>query len=122
MIVQMGKKYKTKGGEPMRVLCVDSGDSDYPVICVDSTGSAKEYTADGRYYSEREDEFRDLVEVSPYEDWPIDAKIIAKDDDGNEHPRHFAGISSCGQPLAWNDGCTSFTTNKFCAWTEARLA
>lgn len=122
MKVSVGKKYRTEGGEPMRVLCIDSGDPNYPVICVDSTGSAKEYTADGRYYAEREDEFKDLVEISPYETWNIDDKIFVSDTDQCWHPRHFAGISAEGKPLAWLDGKTSHTETKFMAWAVAKLA
>jgi hypothetical protein len=55
----------------------------------------------------------DLIEISPYEGFKIDDKVLVWDD-GYEHEkilRHFAGTNSnTGKPGAWQHGRTSFTT------------
>ena len=68
----------------------------------------------------------DLIEVSPYEDWPIDAPIWVRNTPESELwiPRHFAGVDPNGYPLFWPDGFTSHTypLNNKIRGIEAHLA
>lgn len=123
MKVSLNKKYKTIAGANVRVLCVDGPDSTYPVVVLHDSGRPEVYTADGYCYSDRMHSSQNLVEVSPYEDWPIDAKIFVRDaDEGDEWSKaHFAGIDHYGFPLAWSFGKTSFTTEETVPWREAKL-
>ena len=63
-----------------------------------------------------------IEEVTPYDDWPIDAKILVWDEGKTKGKRHFAGITPEGHPKAWNDGYTSWTTNTWSSWDYAELA
>ncbi len=122
--IDMTKPYKTRDGRPVRLLCTDNTSLVYPVVgVVDDVPQM--WTAGGRFFSERESEF-DLVEVSPYADWPIDAPIWVRDySDCQWLPRHFAGVDDRGTPLAWDSGCTSFSNEPGDApipWAHARLA
>ena len=124
MIVEAGKQYRTRDGRPVRILCTDMKNT-YSVIGVlnnqDSEGEYCEtWNAGGRCIADQESA-RDLIEVSPYEDWPIDAPVWCR---GSRRwiARHFAGIDGDGAPLAWNDGYTSHTTDVRSPWDDMRLA
>lgn len=88
----------------------------------------KQYrTRDGRAVR---DEYGE--EYSRYEDWEIDEPVWVRDSrDADWTPRYFAGISRTGQPLTWQFGCTSWssqtntktnTKTPTIPWAEARLA
>ena len=64
----------------------------------------------------------DLVsEITPYEDWPIDSKVLVWSGGGKKLKRHFAGVSANGKPTAFMDGNTSFTTECVREWDYAEL-
>ena len=63
-----------------------------------------------------------IEEVSPYADWPIDAKIWVWDQADEKAKRHFAGIADNGKPNAFLNGYTSWTTSKTNEWDHAELA
>ncbi len=51
-----------------------------------------------------------IEEVSPYADWPIDAKAYFWDEGASvRYKRHFAGVNADGRPMSWCGGCTSWT-------------
>ena len=53
-----------------------------------------------------------IEEISPYADWPIDAKARFWDVEGyGKRKGQFAGIDDYGNPLAWRYGQTSFTSD-----------
>ena len=53
-----------------------------------------------------------IEEVTPYADWPIDAKARFWDIEGyGKRKGQFAGIDDYGNPLAWRYGQTSFTSD-----------
>ena len=54
-------------------------------------------------------------------DTPIDTKVLVSDDDGNWHPKHFAGFEG-GKMCAWNDGTTSHTAYYKISWKSMKLA
>ena len=63
-----------------------------------------------------------IEEVSPYTDWPIDAKVLVWNEGGSlKYKRYFAGVDQNGKPLAWDDGTTSWTNTTKIAWDYAEL-
>ncbi len=66
-----------------------------------------------------------IREVSPYADWPIDAKAIFWDRDSEDRKLkgHFAGINDAGYPKMYANGTTSFTNGcGIFAYHHAELA
>ena len=47
-MISMGKKYQNRDGHPVRVLCVDNEDEDYPVVAT-VNGVADVYTKYGKF-------------------------------------------------------------------------
>jgi len=55
----------------------------------------------------------DLIEVSPYEDWNIDDKVLCWDDDwdyGVTQKCYFGGLNKDGIPTVFLNGTTSWST------------
>jgi hypothetical protein len=63
-LISMNKKYQTRDGRPVRVLCVDATNADrYPVIAL--IGDANErLTPYGKLWPDGSESAYDLVEVS----------------------------------------------------------
>ena len=60
----MDKKYEYRNGEPARVLCVDSGHDNFPVVSVNKHGYVNTHTKHGTYWDcENEMDEWDLIEV-----------------------------------------------------------
>ena len=68
-----------------------------------------------------------IEEISPYADWPIDAKAYFWDEGASvRYKRHFAGVNAEGRPMSWCGGGTSWTVadsdpEPF-SWDHAELA
>ena len=127
--ISMDKKYKTRTGLSVRVLCNDAKGK-FPVIALvlGVSGQSSEYiirtTLEGSYY-EREESENDLIEVSPYDDFEIDEPVMVRDSDGavmsRWQRRYFAGINESGYPLAWAEGMTSWSADGYkTRWDECR--
>jgi hypothetical protein len=95
----------------VRIYAIDGG-GDYPIH------GAVKYEGD-QYWSPRKwkdsgkecwADSSDLIEVSPYEDFKIDDKVLVWDEGGLKHRRYFAGVSISGKPMAFVDGNTSWST------------
>ena len=100
--IEMHKKYKTRDGRPVRILCVDRKD---PVLKV-----VYAYEVDGFEGIACEDiHGENLIEVHPWEDFKIDDPVIVSDNGLSWCKRYFAGVNSNGLPTAFNNGTTSFT-------------
>lgn len=67
-----------------------------------------------------------IEEVTPYADWPMDAKARFWGGCHIAELGHFAGISDSGKPMAWEDGKTSWTAEGMAyakeEWDHAELA
>ena len=90
MAISMDKKYRTRDGCDVRLLCVDRK-GDYPVVGIfTESGSIDTWTSDGKA-STRGPSPADLIEVRPrikrdvwvnvYEDSVTDAEIITRNDE-----------------------------------------
>ena len=117
MAIEMGKKYRTRDGRDVRVLCVDAPGL-YPVRgYLLPGGQSYSWKDAGNDLATQKESGYDLIEISPYSDIEIDAKGWARS--GREwYPRHFAGVNAAGQPTTWIDGKTSHTTDGKASWDE----
>ena len=112
-MISMDKKYQTKDGKKVRVLCVDVKDEDYPVLALVLVGdseSVQQFTKNGYLHSEHSLDEWDLIEVSTYADFKVDEPVMVREHDGGTwQPRHFAVIGENGKPRCWSDGKTSWS-------------
>ena len=124
-MIELGKKYKTRSGLPVRILCNDFKNDTYTVIAavydqktgyentinVSSTGS----------YVEDEESALDLIEVTPYDDFKEDDLCVVWEEDSAKIFRYFShvenGTANC---FAW--GSTGYTTEDTNFWTNCRKA
>ncbi|WP_298752119.1 hypothetical protein [uncultured Arcobacter sp.] len=128
MNVSMDKKYRTRAGDEVKLLC-NNGTKTYPFIGIIKRKGEEFFEEepfawgnDGSCLNDcSHPEFdKTLVEVSPYEDWKIDDKIEVSDDGIKWRKRHFAGINGNGNPIAWADGTTSWSASDSYSWKYAR--
>lgn len=107
--IEMGKKYRTRDGRAVRLLCVDRKHQTYPVVgLVGDPEILVAWTSNG-LYSIQEERDCDLVEISIYADIPIDTPGWAHLLGFDWRRCHFAGVDEKGRPLTWLNGRTSFT-------------
>lgn len=122
--ITMHKKYRTRCGYPVRVLCVDIK-GQYPVVFAVEYPNGDEYvntaSSEGKVWFVAEDDC-DLIEVSPWEDFKKDDKVMVRNGDceGWTH-RHFSHTDEYGKPHTFINGRTSFSNKgnptvewKFC--------
>lgn len=117
--IEMDKKYRTGDGRPVRILCMDLKNRNYPVVVAVKEGAQEHvisYTPEGHCYADQVDADEDLVEISPFEGMEIDDKIwVRASSGGGWVPRHYAGNN--GRSIdAWNDGKTSHSTDAKSPW------
>ena len=119
-VIQMDKKYKTRDGLAVRILCVDNyNNQTHPVIGLVSNGVVASYQTNGKYLWDA-DSCNDLVEIKPYEDFKIDEPVMVQDKQAKGWYRgHFAGVRD-GKVTIWCSGGTSFTTTHKVSWDECR--
>lgn len=129
-MIELGKKYRTRAGLNWRTLCIDLT-GEFPVAGAvtydDGTESLFRLRSNGMFLSTGKEHPFDLIEVSPYEDWPIDApvwvRMWALIRESRWVPRHFAGVDGEGRAITFIDGLTSHSSRgKTTYWEECRLA
>jgi len=120
------KKYRTRNGYPAVIYTENGNQEKYPIIGeikFEEGWTLASWTKNLHHRNDVEREY-DLIEVNPYEDWPIDTKVLCWN--GNhkvtKFKRHFAGVGENGKALAWGDGKTSFTETCTSAWDFMELA
>jgi hypothetical protein len=124
-MISMDKKYRTRNGRPVRILCLDMEDPDHPVVGLMTCETGFEvmacFTPEGRFTIMIDQDDFDLIEVSPYEDFKIDEPVMVRTAGLSWYKRHFAGVTEGGKPLAWPDGGSSFSTGPdTLIWDECR--
>ena len=67
-------KVVTREGEPVRILCTDLDDNDYPVAAATKNRHVDKYTADGLFQAEAETKY-DLFFNETREGWVIISKL-----------------------------------------------
>jgi len=107
-MIEMNKKYKTRDGKPVKIVCTDYK-GEYPVVAsikIDEDEAIFFYKYDGRL-SHMEHPY-DLIEVTSYEHLKVDDKIMVSDDGMFWAKRHFAEVIH-GVVHTFNDGKTSWS-------------
>lgn len=120
--ISLDKKYKTRDGKPVRVLCVDMKDTNYPVVALveEELGeSPYTFTENGSVCYQEVDAF-DLIEVSPYEDFKKDDKVMVSSDGETWYRRYFSHVDSNGYPHVFNNGSTSWVSYETTEWGFCR--
>lgn len=125
-VISMDKKYKTRDGRSVRVLCIDcAGNVHYPVLALilewngDETLSS--FTPEGKY-SGLLVRNKDLIEVSPYEDFKVDDKVLVSQDGKQWYKRYFSHVSDKGNPCAFDLGSTSWNGQYVTEWNFCKKA
>ena len=125
MIVSMDKKYQTRDGRPVRILCVDGPDARYPVLYVLEDSRVLRTKCDGAFESADSRSHYDLIEVSPYADFKVDDPVMVRAHTAGDvwHRRYFASIHHTGEPMTWSEGRTSWSrydAYDLSTWSECR--
>lgn len=98
MMIDINKKYRTKSGRDVRIICVDRN-SDNPIVALIKEYNGRErvmsYNSDG--VSSIYDDDEDLIEVKPYSDLTVGESILVSNNGINFVKRSFAGVSSDGK-------------------------
>lgn len=120
MTVDITKKYRTRDGRSVRILATDLKNPAFTVAAAireDNHPTLKEvpyvFTAEGRFHTNPINTCpRDLIEVSPYEDFRVGDPVMGKAHEANPYwnRRYFAGVSDGGQPMVFTDGTTQWSS------------
>jgi len=123
-LISMDKKYMTRDGRSVRIICTDMRGCGYNVVALitsDECDLLESYTAGGMYWDNNTASRHDLIEVSPYDDWKVDDLIMVRDfDTGKWNLRYFANVQE-GIVYSWSSGYTSYTADgETMFWNQAR--
>jgi hypothetical protein len=104
-LITMDKQYKTRDGNPVRILAVDIKNDIFPVAgAINANGKEtfEAFTADGRFFNHEGDTSRkDLFEVSIYDHIKLgDLVIFANNPADSWYLGYFGGVSAYGKPKA----------------------
>lgn len=123
-MIDMNKKYKTRSGLPVRVLCIDAKNTAFPVVTLIAEKNSERvetYTSTGNAFIDYKESTYDLIEVSPYEDFKVDDLCVVTSSTGTKRFRYFAeqrnNIAYC-----FDMGRTSITGNEKNFWEQCRKA
>ena len=110
-LISLDKKYKTRCGYPVRILCVDRNDPEYPVVALINGKDSEcltSFSSKGMFVDESTKHDFDLVEVSPYEDFKKDDKVMVSEDGIIWYKRYFSHATVKGA-YVFDNGNTSWT-------------
>lgn len=131
MNIDITKKYRTRSGDPVRILCVDRTSKTHPVVALikkidrEASEVLQVFTLNGRYFYSPEVDFQDdLVEVSPFEEFK-DGDMVMVRQYGIEgwKPRHFYKVEG-NKVLCYMDGASKWGSSgsrSYKEWDECRL-
>ena len=124
-MIELGKKYKTRSGLPVRVLCNDFKNNAYTVIAAvydQETGceSSISVSSTGSYIEDEESPL-DLIEVTPYDDFKEDDLCVVWKEKRDKYFRYFSHVEN-GAAYTFILGGTSYTSEDTAAWPNCRKA
>ena len=121
----MTKKYKTRSGLPVRILCTDFNNDTYTVIAaVPDQANGYDYiisVSSTGTYIEGEGSPLDLIEATPYDDFKEDDLCVVWGEEGAKRFRYFSHVEN-GAVNCFVLGCTSYTTVATSIWPNCRKA
>lgn len=117
-MISMDKKYKTRDGRDVRILCTDAP-GDYPVVGLINNVLVHSWTSNGAFNRDPSLGPSDLIEVNEWEDFKIDEPVMVSNTGDPCVRRHFAGIKD-GKPTVWDAGATRWTANRWRSWDHFR--
>ena len=126
-MIEMDKKYKTRSGLPVRILCNDLKNDTYTVIAAvydQETGceSTISVSSTGSYIEEEENPL-DLIEVTPYDDFKEDDLCVVWTDDKQLKEFRYFATTEGNLPYVFDNGKTSFTSeSRKVHWPNCRKA
>lgn len=123
-MIEMGKKYKTRDGLPVRILCTNLQSNGYPVVAAimqDNEEGIASYTETGKFIENKEYGL-DLIEVTPYDDFKEDDLCVVWNTKEEKLFRYFHKVNKSGKASCFNFGKTSFTTDVVTSWDFCRKA
>jgi hypothetical protein len=117
-MISLDKKYKTRSGTTVVIHAIYPHNRDQQVqgaIVYTDGFQMNSWSLEGRFHEGNNIDTSglDLIEVSPYEDWKIDDKVLVWDDAwdyGVTQKGYFGGLNKNGAPTAFLNGCTSWST------------
>jgi hypothetical protein len=115
MKISKDKKYKTRNGFDVKIYEVYE-DKVHAAYLLGETWICSSWDTEGFYKNDKEEHVSDIIEISPYEDFKIDDKVLVWDDEDDKVKAYFAGVNKNGFPTAWCDGRTSFTETESLSW------
>lgn len=126
-MIEMGKKYKTRSGSPVRILCNDLKYEGYTVIAaVYNPKAGYEYTmsvTNTGSYIEGEENPLDLIEVTPYDDFKEDDLCVVWTNDKQIKEFRYFALVEGNIPYVFDNGKTSFTSeSRKVHWPNCRKA
>ncbi len=123
-MIEMGKKYKTRSGLPVRILCNDFKNGTYTVIAAvydqeTNLESTISVSSTGSYIEDEENPL-DLIEVTPYDDFKEDDLCVVWNGKETKVFRYFHKVNSRGKAVCFSFGHTSFNTSDVTPWEFCR--
>ena len=122
-MIEMGKKYKTRSGLPVRILCTDLKNKEYPIVAAimqhNEEGIAS-FTETGKFIQNEKSEL-DLIEETPYDDFKEDDLCVVWDEKSVKIFRYFSNVKK-GTAHCFDWGCTSYSAEGTTPWTNCRKA
>jgi hypothetical protein len=107
------KKYRTVDGRYAQILCTTVVDDSYPVaaLVTDEEGNqvVSRYTSSGKYLDDHIPSNNDLIEISPYDDFEVDDKVLVSNTGHTWYKRYFSHVNEEGVPCTFNGGGTSWS-------------
>ena len=124
-MIKLGKTYKDKCGNDVRIICVDKR-GEFPIVGIVSINprgkeEVMSYTSEGSYLV-YEDSPHDLIPPEDFRTYIIDEPVMVRDGDSSAWVRsYFAGVSPVdGRPCAWDKQRTSWTETTRIVWNQCR--
>ena len=111
--VEMDKKYSCRDGVPATVLAVGLNAHGSVVAVRHTTNSdvVIMLSSDGRWGNY--DHQCDLIELSPYDDFKVDDKVMVSRDGEVWFKSYFAGVDKSGNPTVFDGGSTSWSKTDY---------
>lgn len=119
-MIDINKKYKTRSGRSVRILCVDACRTFCVIalILIEGKEDVFAFTKEGKCFDidDKESQY-DLIEVLPYEDFKTDDLCVVWAEHSGSAFRYFSHVDKhSGEAVCFAEGRTSFTHDSFTTW------